>query len=122
MLNQEETLLRIPGYRHLQNRQHISRLEGIGNYTLIHVSNDPKPLMVSQTLKRFEQHFPNFLRISKSVLVNPRYVERVIKENSKVLHLELNNGLCLLVSRRRIPETLARLERKTREHDPVILG
>lgn len=109
MASQEETPLRIPGYRHLQNRHHISLLEGSGNYTIMHVMNDPKPLLVAQTLKRFELHFPHFIRISKSVMVNPRYVERVIQENPKVVYLRLTNGLCLLVARRRILETLARL-------------
>jgi len=109
MTTQQETPLRIPGYRHLQNRQLISRLEGNGNYTIVHLQSGLKPLLVSQTLKRFENHLPHFIRISKSTMVNPNYVDQVIREDAKVIYLKLTNGLCLLVSRRRMVKTLARL-------------
>ena len=110
MTLQQETPLRIPGYRHLQNTQIICRLEGNGNYTIIHLQGQSKPLLVSQTLKRFEDLFPDFIRISKSTMVNPHYVDQIIREDAKVIYLKLTNGLCLLVSRRRMIETLARLD------------
>ena len=106
-----ETLLRIPGYRKFQHRQLISRLEGNGNYTIVHVQGDQKPLLVSQTLKRFESYLPHFIRINKSALVNPTYVDQVIRKGAKVLYIKLIDGHCLLVSRRRITQTLARLGR-----------
>ncbi|MFD2937574.1 LytTR family DNA-binding domain-containing protein [Spirosoma flavum] len=111
MTAKPEIPLRIPGYRHLQNGLLISRLEGNGNYTIVHLQGDHKPLLVSQTLKRFESILPHFIRISKSMMVNPTVVQQVIREDAKVVYLKLTNGLCLPISRRRIPETLDRLGR-----------
>ncbi|GAB4043232.1 LytTR family DNA-binding domain-containing protein [Spirosoma jeollabukense] len=111
MTSQQETPLRIPGYRYLQDAQRISRLEGNGNNTIMNVQSEAKPLLVSQTLKRFEEHLPHFIRISKSTMVNPQYVDQVIREDAKVIYLKLTNGICVLVSRRRTVETLKALAR-----------
>ena len=106
---QQETPLRIPGYRRLKNAELIIRLEGNGNYTILHLRDEAKPLLVSQTLKRFEEHLPHFIRISRSTIINPHYAKQIIQEDAKVIYIKLTNGLCLLVSRRRIVDTLARL-------------
>lgn len=110
MITQEEIPLRIPGYSHVQDTQLITRLEGSGNYTIVHLRNDLKPLLVSQTLKRFERLLPDFIRISKSDLVNPSYVQRVMQKDAKVMYVQLIKGPRLLVSRRRIGTTLAQLD------------
>ena len=102
-------LLRIPGYRHLQDPQLIGWLEGSGNYTNIHLKGNLKPLMASQTLKYFELHLPGFVRVSKSSVVNPSYIQRVIKVDAKTMYLELMDGITIAVPRRRILHTLARL-------------
>ena len=107
----QEPLAPIPGYRHFQHQHLISRLEGSGNYTLVHVLGTPTPLVFSQTLKRFESDWPQFIRISKSSLVNPRYIDRLVRQDAKVVYVKLIDGHRLLVSRRRIPQTLARLGR-----------
>ncbi|GAB4019172.1 LytR/AlgR family response regulator transcription factor [Spirosoma koreense] len=114
MTNQKETPLRIPGYRYLQNAQGICRLEGNGNYTILHVQGEAKPLLVSQTLKRFEEHLPHFIRISKSTMVNPQYIDQIIWKDAKVIYLKLTNGISVLVSRRRTVETLEALARSGR--------
>ena len=101
--------LRIPGYGHIQDTQPIIWLEGSGNYTLIYLKDTRQPLMVARTLKYFEHHLPGFLRVSKSALVNPVYIRKVVKEDAKTMQLELLDGLTFVVPRRRIVDTLARL-------------
>ena len=105
------THLRLPGYRQPQSIPLISYLEGSGNYTIVHVQGDLKPLLVSQTLKWFEPNLPCFIRISKSVMVNPDYIKQVVQIDTKVMFLTLSNDLRLRVSRRRILDTLNRLDR-----------
>jgi DNA-binding LytR/AlgR family response regulator len=102
--------LLIPGYRHIQDTQPLIWLEGSGNYTLIYLKDTRHPLTVSQTLKYFERHLPGFIRVSKSALVNPVYIHQVVQVDAKTMHLELLDGLTIVVPRRRIVDTLARLE------------
>lgn len=104
------TTLRIPGYQHIRDAQCIAWLEGSGNYTIIYLKDDPRPLMVSQTLKVFELHLPAFIRISKSSLVNPTFIDQVIREDAKTMHLRLADGKSVSVSRRRITETITQLD------------
>ena len=66
--------------------------------------------MVAQTLKYFEHHLPGFLRVSKSALVNPVYIQKIVQADVKLMPLELVDGLTIVVPRRRIVDTLARLE------------
>ena len=107
-LTQTPPLL-IPGYRHLQDPALIGRLAGSGNYTLIYLNDTRHPLMVSQTLKYFERHLPGFIRVSKSALVNPVCIQQVVQVDAKTMHLKLRDGLTIVVPRRRIVDTLARL-------------
>ena len=117
MLTQEDIPLCIPGYKHLQDVRSIIRFEGNGNYTLVHLSTHSRPLLVSQTLKRFEDKLTSFIRVSKSDLINPNYVQKVIIKNTKVMHIQITKGPRLLVSRRRMVETLARLDLSTESAD-----
>lgn len=99
----------IPGYKNLHDRGLITRLEADGNYTWLHLTDKPVPLLVSQTLNYFVPLLPDFIRIHKSTLINPDYVREVIDEGSKQLQLVLADGTVSEVSRRRISETKARL-------------
>ncbi|MBO0953190.1 LytTR family transcriptional regulator [Fibrella sp. HMF5405] len=98
-------MIHIPGYSALQHPELIIRLEGDSNYTNIYTLNQPRPLLVSQTLLYYQRQLPGFLRVSKSSLVNPAYVVRIVKKG-KVLHLRLTDDTMVLVSRRRMTETL----------------
>lgn len=100
----------IPGYRHIHNSQHIIRLEGEGNYTNVYLSQQTKPLLTSRTLKYFQKQLPGFIRISKSALVNPAYVEKMIGSGSTTVSLQLADGTRLSISRRRVTDTIGRLE------------
>ncbi|GAB3772028.1 hypothetical protein GCM10028818_11670 [Spirosoma horti] len=99
----------IPGYRDPQNTQRMIRLEGNGNYTIIHFADSSKILMVAQTLRYFEEQIPDFIRVNKSALVNPAYVEELIRTGPKTMILRLNDGIELLVSRRRINDVMMKL-------------
>lgn len=107
----EGGMLLIPGYRHIQNAQLIIRMEGNGNYTVIHLRENPKPLMVSQTLKYFETQLPDFIRVSKSSLINPNAVDRIISLNAKTMYLQLTDSVRIAVSRRRIMDIKSKLIR-----------
>ncbi|GAB4035549.1 LytR/AlgR family response regulator transcription factor [Spirosoma jeollabukense] len=103
----------LPGYRHVRNAQLIVRLEGDGNYTKVYLESHTESLLVSRTLKWFEEQLPTFVRLSKSTLVNPGYIEQIRKVDNKTVYLRLADGHLLLISRRRISETLARLAQRT---------
>ncbi|WP_020600310.1 LytTR family transcriptional regulator DNA-binding domain-containing protein [Spirosoma panaciterrae] len=99
----------IPAYRHIQDLFGLIYLEGRGNYTLVYLQNSLNPLLVSKTLKYFEQQLPDFVRISKSVLINPRFISRVSRQGSKLLSIELGADISFSVARRRIDLVLQRL-------------
>ena len=76
----------------------IVRCEGINNYTHFYFK-EKKPLLISRTLKEFEDILSDhgFVRVHKSHLVNISEIERLDKEGI----LWLNNGTGIIVSRRR---------------------
>lgn len=100
----------IPAYRSIQDTQGLMHLEGRGNYTLLYFRSRANPLLVSKTLKYFEQELPSFLRLSKTAIVNPLYVRKVHKKGAKSMSVELLTDLILSVSRRRIKSVIARLD------------
>jgi two-component system LytT family response regulator len=64
----------------------IVRCESQGNYTLFYL-NDQKQILVSRTLKEFEDLLEehDFIRIHNSHLINPKYLREFIKTESYVL-------------------------------------
>lgn len=94
--------LHLPGYASSLPIQSISRLEGTGNYTIIHLTTSSRPLLVSQTLRCFELCLPAFIRISKTWLVNPFEVEKLVKRNSQKMYVQFSESVKLSVARRRI--------------------
>lgn len=76
----------------------IVRCEGVNNYTHFYFK-EKKPLLISKTLKEFEDILADhgFVRAHKSHLVNISEIERLDKEGV----LWLNNGTSIIVSRRR---------------------
>lgn len=79
--------------------QEIIYLQGIQNYTVVHLANGEK-MLSSSTLLRHEERFEDFLRVSKSHLLNPSYITN-IKVNGAQQVLELKSGKCVKISRRR---------------------
>jgi DNA-binding LytR/AlgR family response regulator len=111
MKNQEQRngILFIPGYRHSQNTHLIIRLEGNGNYTIVHLKNESKPLIACQTLKYFQDQLPEFVRVSKSSLINPVEIDKIIRHGTKKMYLQLTDSVRVTVSRGRISEIVTRL-------------
>lgn len=72
-----------------------------GNYSVIYLSNG-RTLLVSKCLERLQQHLPPnfFLRIHKSYLINPSFVECVLEKQ-----IRLTNGNVYSVSRRKWRQT-----------------
>jgi len=70
------------GYR-LCDLKNIIRLEAVNNYTKL-IFSDKKDLIVSKSLKKFEQLLLDysFFRIHSKHLVNINYIERLIKGKS----------------------------------------
>ena len=108
LLSPQSAPLLIPAYRHIQDSKQIIRLQGNGNYTVLHLRASPKPLLITLTLKAFEGQLPGFIRVHKSSLINPAYVKKVIYEADKTISLLLTDGVRIAVSRRRTEEALAR--------------
>jgi two-component system LytT family response regulator len=69
------------------------------NYTEFHLTYGRKRIS-SYTLLYHENHMQGFLRISKSYLVNPDFIEKInsIGQGKEIL---LKNGMRIKVSRRR---------------------
>ncbi|UFH54680.1 LytTR family DNA-binding domain-containing protein [Spirosoma sp. KNUC1025] len=109
---QDDVPNHVPGYRLIHDAQRIVRLEGKGNYTLVYLLDCDKPILISYTLKRFEAHLPAFLRIHRSALINPAYIVQVSRTNPKIMFVKLTTGETIPVSRRRMMETLIRLNRR----------
>lgn len=84
--------------------------ESDGNYTLVHRA-DTKPLLITRTLKDFEDLLPSrdFIRIHHHFLVHVHHVRKYIRgEGGEVV---MDNGANLAVSRRRKQELMGRLAR-----------
>lgn len=82
----------------------IALLEGNSNYTNVYLKNGEQ-LLSSYTLLRHEEKLKGFLRISRSHLVNPEFIQGYKFECSK-LYVLLKNGKQLIIPRRRVKEFL----------------
>lgn len=79
--------------------QDIIFLRASVNYTEFHLT-DGRKIISSYTLTRHENRIEGFLRINKSYLINPTYIEKV-NALGKQKEVQLKNGECIMVSRRR---------------------
>lgn len=77
----------------------ITYLKGEGNYTLVYLITGGRPYMVTKTLKVIIEK-TGFLRIHKSMAVNPRHVERVLVYPRQGGEVVMNDGTILPTSRR----------------------
>ncbi len=84
-----------------QNHQ-IGYLEADINYTIFHLIDGSK-VISSFTLKKFEQKYElrAFLRVSKSYLLNPAFIQCCQQEGKKA-SIELSDGKKVQVSRRKM--------------------
>lgn len=80
----------------------IIYLEANVNYTVFHLSNG-KQFVSCFTLKTHDSQLKQngFLRVHKSYLLNPNYIENFNKDGKRG-EVQLSNGKVLQVSRRKI--------------------
>lgn len=80
--------------------------EADDNFTKFHLKDENKPLLISKTLKHFENMLPNnkFVRIHRSSLINTDYVIRYTK--GKGGYVTMENQVELEVSPKKKPQFL----------------
>ncbi|WP_435353916.1 LytR/AlgR family response regulator transcription factor [Emticicia sp. SJ17W-69] len=80
----------------------ITYLEADINYTIFHL-NGGKKIVSSFTLKKYESdsRLSGFLRVHKSILLNPGYVKSIEKQGKKAT-VKMADGTVLQVSRRKL--------------------
>lgn len=80
------------------NAGEIIRAEALGNYTRFYLK-EKKPVVTSRTLKEYEDLLTDhhFLRVHRTHLVNPRYIESYTKDHE----LKMCDGSVVQVSRRK---------------------
>jgi len=80
----------------------IIRLEACSNYTQFYLSNTPKPILTSKTLKFYLEQLSDtsFVRPHKSHLVNRNFIEQVVLKPKP--YLILNGGSKICISRRKV--------------------
>lgn len=88
------------------NTEEIIRLEGLGNYTTIFLTNSRKHVS-AKTLKEYEDLLPpeQFIRIHKSYMVNRSHIVNYLKEGEIIL----TDSSKLPVSRRKKAEVTSSL-------------
>lgn len=88
----------------------IMYLQSESNYTLIHRINQSKTV-ASQTLHLIHSsiNYDNFIRISRSFILNIEYISTYSIENNKLI-LKLSNGEKFTASRRRVKNCIDKIE------------
>lgn len=96
--------------RHQIEVNEIMYLQSESNYTLIHTTNKLKAI-ASQTLHLIHSSidYDNFIRISRSHILNIEYISTYSLEKNK-LTLKLSNGEKFTASRRRIKNCIDKIE------------
>lgn len=100
--------IHIPGHKKLSRipTSHIAYFEAETNqgasYSYLHYIDFKRSELVTATLKHFERLLPDFIRVSKHILVNPAVIDTIISENSRKASIVLINGNQYVIPRRRI--------------------
>ncbi|MVM30150.1 hypothetical protein GO755_08900 [Spirosoma sp. HMF4905] len=83
---------------------------GNGNYSNIYFSNGTTEL-TSHTLKWYEVGYPTLVRISKSAMINPRFIKESIVITPATAYITMHTGVQIAVSRRRMKRVFFTLRR-----------
>lgn len=88
----------------------IMYLQSESNYTLIHTTNKSKTV-ASQTLHLIHEsiNYENFVRISRSYILNIEHISTYSLENN-ILTFKLSNGEKFTASRRRVKNCIDKIE------------
>lgn len=89
----------------------ITHLTGASNYTWVHFRNGAT-LLLSKSLSSFEELLPAFVRVHKTALVNPKFVDQVQSppRTKAPGAVGIQGGIMLPVSRRRWNEVVDALQ------------
>ncbi|QMW04571.1 LytR/AlgR family response regulator transcription factor [Spirosoma foliorum] len=93
----------------------ILYLIGDVNYSFVYLQNGEQVLS-SRTLKWYSDRWPQFIRIHKGSLINPRHVHRCVLVSTITAYLIMGNGVRLPIGRRRINEVVDQLGGGTMPH------
>ena len=94
--------------RLIDNTSRITYLMGWGNYTRVFLI-DSSPEVNATTLKKCVGTLPGFIRLSKSLAVNPYHVAQVRRKGDRCADV-LVDGTWLPVSRRRVTPVVKHLQ------------
>tara|TARA_Y100001968_G_scaffold45334_2_gene35382 strand:- start:5248 stop:6117 length:870 start_codon:yes stop_codon:yes gene_type:complete len=83
--------------------QTIRYVEAAGDYMCVYTQEET--LIVRSTLTDMARRLPKhvFTRVNRSIIVNTQFVKRLIKLNSRVNYVELQDGSKVKISRRLLP-------------------
>ncbi len=83
-------------------KEEIIYLKSNSNYTIYYLQNG-ETFISSKTLKQTETNLQlmSFLRVNKSYLLNPDFINNISKEGNKIT-VKLKNGTQVSVSRRKV--------------------
>ncbi|MBX2926225.1 MAG: LytTR family transcriptional regulator [Saprospiraceae bacterium] len=104
----EKIALPTTGALHLVTVADIVHIESHGSYVSV-FTQKPEKIILSRTIKSFETLLPesDFFRIHQSHLINVNCVEKVLCTDGDFV--QMNNGACLPISRRRREEFMTAL-------------
>lgn len=95
------TTLKVAGLDKPIVNSSIVWIEGDGNYARLHFT-DSHSYLASQTLKGFEAKLPAFVRVHKSVLINPKHIVRFEQTKAKQAWIVMSTGQHIEIAHRRI--------------------
>lgn len=99
--------IHLTGHPHPIQIDSILWLEGEASYTRVHYQ-DGAIAIVTQPLLWFE-HRLNFIRVHRSAIINPLYVQEFERKNGRSGWVRLINNLVIPVSRNRLEYTASML-------------
>lgn len=101
--------IKLKGYKDSMPVDSISWLQAEASYTRVHYQ-DGTFTLISQPLRWFEQHL-DFVRVHRSAIVNPLFVQEFVQKKSRAGWIRLTDGTIVSVSRGRLENTVVQLSR-----------
>lgn len=94
--------------KQILNSDQIMYALGNGNYSNLYFSNGTSEL-TSHTLKWYEMGYPTLLRISKSAMINPRYIKEGVRFSPDTAYVTMHTGVKITISRRMVKRVALKL-------------
>ncbi|WP_461114991.1 hypothetical protein [Spirosoma jeollabukense] len=84
----------------------LLKIHGSGHYTSMHWRDTPKPTLGRQMITHFATSCPIYSQVSKSALINPTPIDKVINEYTKSISSLLADSVIGRVAHRRLANPL----------------